>query len=171
MKKKIKIYKGNIVDFEGDAIVNAANNELILGSGVAGAIRSAGGPLIQEECNKHGAVEIGQAAITGAGNLKTKFVIHAASMGMGVYTTAKSLELSTMASLALAEENGVETVAFPAVGTGVAAFPVVRCAQIMLQAADKFLNTSAQVKEIHFILFDDDSLEVFTKTHAEIKNT
>ena len=170
MTKRIEIYKGNIVDFEGDAIVNAANNELILGSGVAGAIRQAGGPLIQEECNRHGPVEIGQAAITGAGNLKTKFVIHAASMGLGAYTTAKSLESSTMASLALAEKNGVETVALPAIGTGVAAFPVVRCAQIMLQVAGDFLNNSAQVKEIHFILFDDDSLEAFTKTYAEIKD-
>ena len=89
---------------------------------------------------------------------------------MGRLCVGRSVLVLGLLSLALAEENGVETVAFPAVGTGVAAFPVVRCAQIMLQAAGKFLNTSAQVKEIHFILFDDDSLEVFTKTHAEIKD-
>ena len=102
MKDRIEIAEGDITELEVEAIVNAANNQLILGSGVAGAIRIKGGPSIQEECNRIGTINIGGAAITGAGSLKAKWVIHAASMGLISSTTADSLKASTEASLEIA---------------------------------------------------------------------
>lgn len=165
MEKRILISQGDITEFRGDAIVNAANDELKLGNGVAGAIKRAGGPAIQEECDRYGAVKIGGAAITGAGNLPVKYLIHAASMGFGKPTNGKTLRSSTFESLRLAEENGVETIAFPAVGTGVAGFPVDRCATIMIEVASEFLKTSKNVKEIHFILFDEQTKKVFEEVY------
>ena len=88
------IIAGDLVEQEVDAIVNAANNDLILGGGVAGAIRSRGGPSIQQECDSHGSVAVGEAAVTGAGELAARHVIHAASMALGGRTTAESLKAS-----------------------------------------------------------------------------
>ena len=107
-----------------DAIVNAANNDLQLGGGVAGAIRRKGGPKIQNECNEVGPVPVGGAAITSGGSLKARFVIHAASMHLGGLTTAHSLRSSTAHSLRIAAQKGLKTIAFPAVGTGIAGFPM-----------------------------------------------
>src|SRR6266850_6968768 len=108
---RILIIAGDLVDQDVDAIVNAANNELILGGGVAGAIRSRGGPTIQEECDAHGAVKIGEAAITGAGDLPAHHVIHAASMALGGRTTAKSLKSSMDESFRPAGTHGVRSIA------------------------------------------------------------
>src|SRR6202007_3422696 len=93
---RIQIQQGDLTEMEVDAIVNAANNDLILGAGVAGAIARKGGESIQKECDEIGSIPVGFAAITGAGNLKARYVIHAASMGLGgMRTTAKKLQTST----------------------------------------------------------------------------
>src|SRR5208282_3198718 len=141
LSQRIIIQQGDITEMDVDAIVNAANNDLILGAGVAGAIYRKGGDTIQQECNEIGSIPIGYAAITGAGKLKARYVIHAASMGLGdARTTAKSLRTSTAHSLRLAALRKLKTIAFPAVGTGVSGFPMDECAQIMLAEAIQHLK-------------------------------
>src|SRR5258708_16549600 len=133
LAERILIQQGDLTEMETDAIVNAANNDLILGGGVAGAIRRKGGEQIQRECDVIGSIPIGYAAITAGGKLKARFVIHAASMALGGKTTADSLRHSAAHSLRIANERGLKTIAFPAVGTGIAGFPLKDCAEIMLR--------------------------------------
>ena len=148
-----------------DAIVNAANNDLLLGAGVAGAIARKGGESIQKECNEVGSIPVGFAAITGAGNLKARYVIHAASMGLGgVRTTAKTLQTSTAHALRLAMERELKTIAFPAVGTGVSGFPMDQCAEIMLRESVQHLVKDTSLETIYFVLFDEPSRAVFAST-------
>jgi len=164
--QRIIIQKGDITEMAVDAIVNAANNDLLLGAGVAGAIARKGGESIQKECKAIGSIPVGFAAITGAGKLKSKYVIHAASMGLGgVRTTAKSLKTSTAHSLRLAAERGLKTIAFPAVGTGVSGFPLQECAEIMLSEAAEHLGQNTSLETVYFILFDEASRDVFAATH------
>ena len=109
LAERIVIQLGDLTEMDVDAIVNAANNELILGAGVAGAIRRRGGPAIQRECDVIGSIPVGYAAVTGAGELKAHFVIHAASMEAGGPTTAQTLRGSTTHSLRLASERKLKT--------------------------------------------------------------
>ncbi|HUO04654.1 MAG TPA: macro domain-containing protein, partial [Candidatus Binataceae bacterium] len=132
-RDKIILRQGDLTEAEVDAIVNAANNDLKLGGGVAGAIRVKGGPSIQLECDKLGPISLGEAAITGAGRLKALHVIHAASMRLGEPTAERNLRASTRNSLKRAAENSLRSIAFPAIGTGIAGFPIERCAQVMLE--------------------------------------
>src|SRR6202451_3963780 len=128
-RAKIRLSQGDLTETDADAIVNAANNDLQLGGGVAGAIRRKGGGSIQRECDAIGSVPIGGAAITSGGNLRARHVIHAASMQLGGQTTAGALRSATAHSLRIAAEKGLRTIAFPAVGTGIAGFPITECAQ------------------------------------------
>ncbi|WP_287409867.1 macro domain-containing protein [Oceanithermus sp.] len=128
----IRIAKGDITTFEGDAIVNAANDRLILGSGVAGAIRRKGGPAIQEECDRHGPIRVGEAAVTGAGRLPVKYVIHAAVLGSEP-ASYDSVRRATRAALEKARELGLRAVAFPLLGTGVGGLDTGEVARIMIQ--------------------------------------
>ena len=162
IRERIVIQKGDLTEMDVDAIVNAANNDLLLGAGVAGAIARKGGESIQKECNEIGSIPVGFAAITGAGNLKARFVIHAASMGLGgMRTTAKTLQTSTAHSLRLAAERGLKTIAFPAIGTGVSGFPMHQCAEIMLNEAADHLRKETSIETIYFVLFDEASREIF----------
>src|SRR5476651_1437397 len=113
LKDRIVIQQGDLTDMDTDAIVNAANNDLILGAGVAGAIRRKGGEEIQRECDDIGSIPVGYAAITGGGKLKARFVIHAATMELGGVTTTESLRGSTVHALRIASERQLKTVAFP----------------------------------------------------------
>jgi O-acetyl-ADP-ribose deacetylase (regulator of RNase III) len=158
---KIVIEQGDLTDMQTDAIVNAANNDLLLGGGVAGAIRRKGGDEIQRACNEIGSIPIGYAAITTGGRLAAKWVIHAASMELGGSTTAEALRKSTAHALRIAAENGLKSIAFPAVGTGVAGFPMKDCAEIMLQEALQHLQNGTTLEKIYFVLFDQDSRETF----------
>lgn len=170
LKERILIQQGDITDMDVDAIVNAANNDLILGAGVAGAILRRGGHSIQEECNEIGSIPVGYAAITGAGRLKARHVIHAASMGLGdVPTTSKSLRTSTAHSLRLAAEHKLKTIAFPAIGTGVSGFPMDECAQIMLNEAVQHLKGETSVETIYFVLFDSRARETFQRTWEKLQ--
>ncbi len=163
MPSRIVIRQGDLTEMETDAIVNAANNDLILGAGVAGAIRRKGGEAIQQECDAIGSIPIGFAAITGGGNLKARYVIHAASMGLGSLTTAESLRGSTAHALRLAAERGLKTIAFPAVGTGIAGFPMKECAEIMLHEAAEHLRNGSSLETIYFVLFDEEATEIFER--------
>jgi O-acetyl-ADP-ribose deacetylase (regulator of RNase III) len=146
----------------------ALANDLELGAGVAGAIRRKGGPAIQEECRRIGPIPLGEAAITGGGSLKAMYVIHAASMQLGGRTTAENLEASTRNSLRRAEEKGLRSIAFPAVGTGIAGFDTRQCAEIMLGIASEHRKSETSLERIVFVLFDKMSLEIFQETWAEI---
>ena len=162
LTERILIQQGDITEMDVDAIVNAANNDLILGAGVAGAIYRKGGETIQQECNEIGSIPLGYAAITGAGNLKSRFVIHAASMSLGgERTTAKTLRTSTAHSLRLAAERKLKTIAFPAVGTGVSGFPMDECAQIMLSESLQHLKGETSLQSVYFVLFDARARDVF----------
>jgi O-acetyl-ADP-ribose deacetylase (regulator of RNase III) len=161
----IHVEQGDLTTYKVDAIVNAANNDLILGGGLAGAIARRGGPEIQAECDRHGPVQVGQAAITGAGHLPARYVIHQASMRLGGRTTAEALRNSTTAVLRLAEENGVRTLALPATGTGIAGFPLRQCAGIMLEEVRKHLAGKTNLTDVYFVLFDAEAAAVFRQVH------
>jgi O-acetyl-ADP-ribose deacetylase (regulator of RNase III) len=169
LEDRIVLERGDLTDAGVDAIVNAANNDLQLGGGVAGAIRRKGGSGIQQECNRIGAIEIGGAAITTGGTLKAKYVIHAASMRLGGATAAESLRDSTRNSLARAKEKGVRSVAFPAVGTGIAGFPMKECAAIMLEEVVSHLKGETSVEQVRFVLFDQAALKVFEQVWQSMK--
>jgi O-acetyl-ADP-ribose deacetylase len=159
---RILIQHGDLTEMDVDAIVNAANNDLILGAGVAGAIRRKGGEAIQRECDDIGSIPVGYAVITGGGKLKARHVIHAASMSLGgMRTTAKTLRTSTAHSLRLAAERNLKSIAFPAVGTGVSGFPMDECAQIMLAEALQHLRGETSLETIYFVLFDAPSRDIF----------
>ncbi|MFZ0979960.1 MAG: macro domain-containing protein [Candidatus Acidiferrales bacterium] len=166
---RIEIQQGDLTEMNTDAIVNAANNDLQLGGGVAGAIRRKGGPKIQAECNEIGMIPVGGAAITSGGDLKARHVIHAASMELGGRTSAQDLRSSTAHSLRIAAQNGLKSIAFPAVGTGIAEFPVRECAEIMLHEAAKHLEGPTSVEKIYFVLFDRDALKTFEEVFSELQ--
>jgi len=170
LTERIVIQQGDITEMDVDAIVNAANNDLILGAGVAGAILRKGGHSIQEECNEIGSIPVGYAAITGGGKLKTRYVIHAASMGLGdVPTTSKTLRTSTAHSLRLAAEHRLKSIAFPAIGTGVSGFPMEECAQIMLGEAIQHLKGGSSLEVIYFVLFDSKARDTFRRTWEKLQ--
>jgi O-acetyl-ADP-ribose deacetylase (regulator of RNase III) len=156
---RLSIRQGDITTYDGDAIVNAANNHLQLGAGVAGAIRRAGGPAIQEECDRHGPIQVGEAALTGAGRLAVNWVIHAAAMG-DEPVSERSIRESTSASLALAAEHGIKQIAFPVLGSGVGGFEFKQAAEVMRDAVRQSPH-SAQLDEIVFYGFSfDDAVQL-----------
>jgi O-acetyl-ADP-ribose deacetylase len=165
----ILIVQGDLTEMDTEAIVNAANNDLQHGGGVAGAILRKGGAIIQEESDAIGTIPIGAAAITSAGKLKARYVIHAASMELGGRTSAKALRSSTAHTLRIAKEKGIRTIAFPAVGTGIAGFPIEECAEIMLREAVEHLKRGSSLEKIYFVLFDGPALKTFERVWARMK--
>jgi O-acetyl-ADP-ribose deacetylase (regulator of RNase III) len=161
MKGRVVLREGDITEEEVDAIVNAANNHLVLGAGVAGAIRQKGGPQIQAECDAIGPIEVGGAAVTGAGNLPARWVIHAAGMPPGGSATESSVHSSVRKSLELAREKGCRTIAIPAIGAGIGGFPVQRCAEILLSEAKEHLAGETSLEEIRFVLFGEPTYRIF----------
>ena len=161
MTGRIVLREGDITEEEVDAIVNAANSALVLGAGVAGAIRQKGGPSIQEECDRIGPIEVGDAAVTAAGDLRARFVIHAAGMPPGGVATEESVRSSMRRSLELAREKSCRTVAVPAIGAGIAGFPMQRCAEILVEEARAHLEEGGSVEEIRFVLFGEPTYRVF----------
>ncbi len=158
---RILLSEGDITALAVDAIVNAANTELLLGSGVAGAIRERGGPTIQAECDAHGPIPLGGAARTGAGQLPARFVIHAAAMELGSGASEASVRAATRASLELARAHGLKSIAFPALGTGVGGFPVQRCAEVMLEEVRAHLANATTLDAVHFVLRGEPTYRVF----------
>jgi len=169
MAGRIVLREGDITAESVDAIVNAANSALVLGAGVAGAIASRGGPAIQEECDRHGPVEVGGAAITGAGQLPARHVIHAASMPPGGGADAESVRAAFRRSLELAREHGCRTLAVPAIGAGIAGLALQRSAEILLEEAARHLEGPTTLEEIRFVLFGEPSYRVFEQVHDSIR--
>jgi O-acetyl-ADP-ribose deacetylase (regulator of RNase III) len=159
----IEVLQGDLTQQDVDAIVNAANNDLELGGGVAGAIARAGGPQIQAECRAIGRIAVGDAAITGGGTLTARFVIHAASMQLGGRTDAESLRGSTRRSLQIANQRGLRSIAFPAVGTGIAHFRMDECARIMLEEVLAHAQSPTSLNNVRFVLFATDAEAAFRR--------
>jgi len=162
---RIEIARLDITLARVDVIVNAANEGLQLGAGVAGAIRRRGGQSIQIECDRIGHCAVGGAVATGAGNLPARWVIHAVGPVWRGGDKGEDVDLASavLAALRLADELGAKSIALPAISTGIFGFPAARAAEISIRAARSFAATSRSVERIVFCLFDDESLEVFRK--------
>ena len=161
---EVELVEGDITEQEVDAIVNAANNELWMGGGVAGAIKRKGGEEIEREAVSKGPIEVGSAVETGAGRLPAKYVIHAAVMsGRDLKTDAEKIRRATRSALELAERLGVESIAFPALGTGVGGFPFEECAKIMLSEVKGFAQGAKNVKLVRFVLYGREAFEAFKR--------
>ncbi|HPA26601.1 MAG TPA: macro domain-containing protein [Acidobacteriota bacterium] len=164
LNSRIFIEKGDITEMQVDAIVNAANKELVLGGGVAGAIREKGGPSIQRECDRIGSIPLGEAVVTGAGLLPADYVIHAAAMGTREPCTEDSLRNAVINSLKRAEEWKFAKIAMPAVGMGIAGFPVRNGAEILLHTVRDFFESHEYPEEVHIVLFDDETYQTFMES-------
>lgn len=163
---EIKIIQGDITDLRVDAIVNAANNKLVMGGGVAGAIKRKGGKIIEDEALKKGPIKIGGAVSTSAGSLPAKYVIHAATMGMDFKTDEEKIRNSCANALKEAERLKLTSIALPALGCGVGGFPEIGAAKIMAQEVFRhiwFDFPKTSLKEIIFVLFDKSAYDVFNK--------
>jgi O-acetyl-ADP-ribose deacetylase (regulator of RNase III) len=174
---KIELRQGDITNQPDiDAIVNAANTELWLGSGVAGAIARRGGPEIEREAVAQGPISLGEAARTTAGNLPNKVVIHAAAMGYreedrtvpkraGSASSEAIIREATMNSIRLAGEAKCKSIAFPALAAGVGGFPIDECARVMIKAAKDYADRNPQttVELVRFVLFTTDDFSIFER--------
>jgi len=169
MKGRITLREGDVTEQAVDAIVNAANSALVLGSGVAGAVREKGGPAIQAECDAIGPIAVGDAAVTGAGRLRARLVIHAAGMPPGGAASEESVRASVRRSLELAAERGCRTIAIPAVGAGVGGLAVQRCAEILLEEARAHLDGETSLEEVRFVLFGEPAYRVFESAQDAAK--
>jgi len=161
---EISVVLADITESRADAIVNAANNKLVMGGGVAGAIRRKGGQVIEEEAVKKGPIKIGEAISTSAGELAAKYVIHAATMGMDFKTDEIKIRDACKSSLKLAEELGIGSIVFPALGCGTGGFPLLASAKIMAQECLKHLREEkTTLREIIFCVRDHEAFAVFNK--------
>lgn len=160
-RTRIVTRQGDVTESDCEAVVNAANTDLMLGAGVAGAIRRKGGPQVQAECDRIGPIALGEAAVTTGGNLKARYVIHAAGMRLGAPVSERSLRDTTRNSLKRATEKGIGSVAFPAIGTGIGGFPIKRCAEVMLEEIRDHLKREQIPQRVEIVLFDDAALNAF----------
>jgi len=154
----IEILEGDITEMDTDAIVNAANDRLIMGGGVAGAILKKGGNIIQEECNRIGGTYVGGAVITTGGNPR-----------MGEGDEDNKLKMATLNSLKLADENHLKSIAFPAISTGIFGFPIDRCADIMLKTTIQYLKEGSSIEKVVFCLYGKRSFDTFKNALEKLK--
>jgi len=171
-KTEIKIIREDITEIKVDAIVNAANSHLAHGGGVAGAIVRKGGSIIQEESNlwikSRGIVPAGSCAITSAGILPAKYVIHAVGPRMGEGDEDKKLKQATENALQTADKHCLKSIAFPAVSTGIFGYPVKKCAKIMLKCTAEYAKGQTGLEKVVFCLFDEDALHIFGQALQKI---
>lgn len=160
-KAILELVQGDITDQATDAIVNAANSQLVLGGGVAGAIRRKGGPAIQEECRQKAPIEVGEAAITTGGDLKARYVIHTVGPRMGEGDEDVKLKNATWNALKLADENKLKSIAFPAISTGIFGFPMERCAEVMIGTIIEYLSDETGLQRVVICLFDKKGYKTF----------
>jgi len=164
-KNRVELIKGDITTLDVYAIVNAANNSLLGGGGVDGAIHRAAGPDLLIECEKLNGCETGKSKITGGYRLKAKYIIHTVGpVWYGGYRDETQLLASCyQTSLALAKEKKIKTLAFPGVSTGVYGFPKDLAALIALNETKRFLNKNSYPEKVIFVTYDDDSYEIYRK--------
>ncbi len=156
---RLEVVEGDITELDVDAVANAANNQLWMGAGVAGAIKRAGGPEIEQEAVAQAPIAVGQAIATRAGNLRAKHVVHAAVMGQDLQTSAGLISQATRRTLEVADELGSRSLAMPAFGTGVGGFPIERCAELMVTEARAF--DPANLERVVFAVFGHDAERAF----------
>ena len=164
----LEITDGDIAAETTDAIVNAANNAFWMGSGVAGALKARGGQTIEAEAMAQGPVEPGQCVITSAGRLHARYVIHAAVMGQDLRTSAAVIAEATRNTLQLAEARGLQSVSFPAFGTGVGGFPLGECARVMIDAIRSHAKTAVSVRQVRLVLFGQPAYRAFVEVAAAL---
>jgi O-acetyl-ADP-ribose deacetylase len=155
---ELEVMAADVTKLDVDAIANAANDRLWMGSGVAGAIKRAGGQEIEAEAMAKGPIPVGTAVATGAGRLRARYVIHGAVMGQDLRTNADLVEETSC--LELADELGCESLALPAFGTGVGGFPLDECARIMVGVAREYDPTT--LRRVVFAVFGADAAAAFT---------
>jgi len=161
---EIKVIQGDITELKVDAIVNPANNKLVMGGGVAGAIKRKGGKEIEEEAMKKGPIKVGEAIYTSSGKLPCQYVIHTATMALDFKTDELKIRQASKSALEVAEKLKIESIAFPALGCGVGGFPYLASAKIMAQEVFRHLRENkSSLKEIIFCLYDKEAYEVFQK--------
>ncbi len=169
---RITLAEGDLTEQAVDATVNAANSDLLLGSGVAGAIARRGGPAIAAECAAHGPIAVGAAAITGGGLLPARHVIHAAGMSPGGRATPESVESALRAALECAVAAGVRTLAVPAIGAGVGGLALQICAEISIACARRFAEEqggAGPLEEVRFVLLGEPSYRLFEMVNDAAK--
>lgn len=168
----IECVQGNIADQpDMDAIVNAANAELRMGGGVAGAIHRGAGPELEAECRQFAPIRPGEAVITGAHHLPNRYVIHCLGPVYGVDEPSdKLLSACYRNALQLADENGVHSIAFPAISTGIFGYPLEPAARIALKTTLESLPTLSNVNYIRFVLFSDADQQLFAQIFTQIFN-
>ncbi len=169
MSYEIEIIEGDITKSKVEAIVNAANNKFWMGSGVAGAIKAAGGEFVEKEAVAKGPVMPGEAVFSTAGSLPYKVVIHAAVMGQNLKTDARLISKSTVAALNIAEELKIKSIAFPAFGTGVGGFPMQACAFNMINAVHEYSRHAKHIEKVVFCLYDSFGRALFQNQLDKIK--
>lgn len=164
-KTTLVVERGDITDAEVDAVVNAANSELWMGTGVAGAMKRKGGVVIEEEALRQGPIEIGEAILTIAGNLPATHVIHAATMGKDLKTDPEKIAAATRSTLALAEKHKLESLAFPALGTGVGGVAPIQSAETMLSTVVQHVSKgNSSLLKVLFVLYQDEAYKAFNDT-------
>ena len=164
-KTTLAIERGDITEAEVDAVVNAANSELWMGAGVAGSLKRKGGVVIEEEALRQGPIEIGEAILTVAGDLPATHVIHAATMGRDLKTDPEKIAAATRSTLALAEKHKMESIAFPALGSGVGGVPPAQSADAILSTVVQHIaRGNSTLQKVLFVLYQDEAYKAFTDT-------
>jgi len=166
----LELVRGDITQERVDAIVNAANSRRAGGGGVDGAIHRAGGPMIMEECRRIGGCPTGQVIATTAGRLHAKRVLHAVGSIWrgGTHSEAVQLASCYRESLALATREGLTTIAFPSISTGVYGYPIEQAARVALKIVVESLATTEIVRHVRFVLFDDNTFNAYTVALATL---
>ncbi len=164
----IEVVEGDITEAEVEAIANAANNHLWMGSGVAGAIKRKGGEQIESDAVKKGPIPVGSAIETGSGELPYRFIIHGAVMGQDLQTNPDLIARTTTSCLQLADQLDVTSLALPAFGTGVGGVDAADCARAMLQAIEDFAGAQRTLQRVVLVLFGDDTRRAFDEAAQEL---
>jgi len=157
----VTVVEGDISQRDVEAVVNAANNELWMGSGVAGAIKARGGVEIERDAMAQGPIQPGESVRTDGGRLTARHVIHAAAMGQDLRTDRRLVDAATRSALALANAHHLKSIAFPALGTGVGGFPVAECAEVMLDALEDHIARGTSLTTVEFVLFGSSAFRQF----------
>ena len=167
---RIELAQGDITLETLDVIVNAANSRLAGGGGVDGAIHRAGGPAIMEACRQIGGCPTGEAVITTGGNLPARFVIHTVGpiWRGGLHGEARLLASAYKNSLTLAEQKGLQSIAFPAISCGVYGYPVSDAASVALVACMEFARANTELRLVRHVLFDRPTYDAFAQEFAKL---
>jgi len=167
MAFKVEVVEGDIIKADVEVIVNAANNKFWMGSGVAGAIKAAGGQSVEDDAMAKGQVMPGEAVFSTAGKLPYSYIIHGAVMGQDLHTSDKLIRQTTISCLKLAEKLKAKSIAFPAFGTGVGGFPMQACAKLMVTSTYGFISIAESLERVQFCLFDAYGYQAFKKINDE----